>query len=432
MDSALDNKQTLNCNTSVTTFLLYIVLTKMTKVVIAFFDAGGGHRVAAKALAETIRRQKRPWSIEILNVDDVLEPVDPLYQCAGIHGYELYNWTLRRGWTAGSAQIIPVMHFVIRLLHTRHVQLLRRCWRELAPDLVISVIPHFNRALYESLRHEAPEVPFVTVLTDFADYPPHFWFESQDQHLICGSELAIEQARAVGARADRIWRVSGMILHPRFYEPVPEDRLNERRKIGLDPEMPVGLVSFGGYGSESMLKIAQRMAKARMRIQLIFLCGRNQDLFNRMRALDLPFPVHIQNQTDKVAHYMWLSDFFIGKPGPGSVSEALAMRLPVIVEAGLKTMAQERYNVQWILEQGVGISIKRISDLPKAVAELLQPSQYKKMRQRIDKLANRAVFEVPEVLNQILQRRPRLDDPDRFCVTNDRPQRGFLLSGRLP
>jgi UDP-N-acetylglucosamine:LPS N-acetylglucosamine transferase len=381
----------------------------MTKIVIACFDAGGGHRAAAKALAETIRRQDRAWTTKILNVDDILEPADPLYHATGTRGCELYNWTLRRGWTAGSAQIIPIMHSVIRLLHSRQVQLLRRCWRELTPDLVISVIPHFNRALYESLMHEKPATPFVTVVTDFADYPPHFWFETQDQHFICGSELAIEQARSVGARADRIWRVSGMILHPRFYEPVPEDRLMERCKIGLDPETPVGLVSFGGYGSNSMIKIAQRIAEARMRIQLIFLCGRNQDLFNRMRALDLPFPVHIQNLTDKVAHYMWLSDFFIGKPGPGSVSEALAMGLPVIVEAGLKTMAQERYNIQWILEQGVGTSIKRINELPKAVAELLQPADYARMRQRIDKLANRAVFEIPEVLNQILQPWPRRD-----------------------
>jgi hypothetical protein len=381
----------------------------MTKLVIACFDAGGGHRAAAKALAETIRRQKRLWSTEILNVDDVLEPIDPLYQTTGIRGGEWYNWTLRRGWTAGSAHIIPIMHGVIRSLHPRQVQLLRRCWSNLAPDLVVSVIPHFNRALYESLRQEAPDTPFVTVVTDFADYPPHFWFESQDQHFICGSGLAVEQARSVGVRADRIWRVSGMILHPRFYEPVSEDRLTERRRIGLLPEVPVGLVSFGGYGSESMIKIAQRMAQARVRIQLILLCGRNRDLFDRMRALDLPFPVHIQDQTDKVAHYMWLSDFFIGKPGPGSVSEALAMGLPVIVEAGLKTMAQERYNVEWIEEQGVGISIKRINDLPKAIAELLQPAAYGKMRERIDKLANGAVFEIPEVLNQILQRRPCRD-----------------------
>src|SRR5579863_9872189 len=97
----------------------------MNRLVIACFDAGGGHRSAARALAETIQRQRRPWQVEILNVDEVLEPVDPFYRTTGLHGGEVYNWTLRQGWTLGSAQVIPIMHGVIRLLHSRQVRLLR-------------------------------------------------------------------------------------------------------------------------------------------------------------------------------------------------------------------------------------------------------------------------------------------------------------------
>ena len=78
------------------------------------------------------------------------------------------------------------------------------------------------------------------------------------------------------------------------------------------------------------------------------------------------------------------------------------MRLPVIVQDDLRTLAQERYNVQWIREQGVGIPVKRIKDLPQAVAELLDPLKYHHMARRIEALNNRAVFEVPEVLHRIL------------------------------
>jgi UDP-N-acetylglucosamine:LPS N-acetylglucosamine transferase len=95
---------------------------------------------------------------------------------------------------------------------------------------------------------------------------------------------------------------------------------------------------------------------------------------------------------------MSLSDFFTGKPGPGSVSEALAMGLPVIVEAGSKTLAQERYNVEWIQEQAVGSRLTRIKDLPQTISSLLRPTSYQSMRQRIQALSNRAVFEVPDVL----------------------------------
>jgi hypothetical protein len=45
--------------------------------------------------------------------------------------------------------------------------------------------------------------------------------------------------------------VSGMILHPRFYQVMSGNRAEERRKLGLDPRLPVGLVLFGGYGSRS-------------------------------------------------------------------------------------------------------------------------------------------------------------------------------------
>jgi 1,2-diacylglycerol 3-beta-galactosyltransferase len=118
--------------------------------------------------------------------------------------------------------------------------------------------------------------------------------------------------------------------------------------------------------------------------------------------MKLPFPTHIEGFTENVAHHMSLSDFFIGKPGPGSVSEALAMGLPVIVEAGNKTLAQERYNVEWIKEQGVGVPITNIRALPQAVSSLLAPAQYHAMKQRIQALSNRAVFEVPNILEKIL------------------------------
>ncbi len=382
----------------------------MTKrIVIACFDAGGGHRAAASALLETIRSQRAHWSAEILRVDDVLTPVDPLYRVTGTRGGEFYNWSLRRGWTMGSAQVISVMHGVIRLLHSQQVRLLRQAWTELKPDLVISVIPHFNRALYESLSLEAPGTPFVTVVTDLADYPPHFWLEPQDQHFICGSDLAVRQARALGAPEDQIWRVSGMILHPRFYERIDQDRAAERRKIGLDPDRPTGVVLFGGYGSRAMLEIARRMSVSHSGAQFVFLCGRNHDLAATLRALKLSYPAHIQEFTDRVVHYMWLSDFLIGKPGPGCLSEALAMGLPVIVEAGAKTLAQERYNVEWIREQGVGLAVTQIKKVPAAVAEILQPETYRVMRQRALALNNRAVFEVLAVIDAISRRQPSFE-----------------------
>jgi hypothetical protein len=80
-------------------------------------------------------------------------------------------------------------------------------------------------------------VPYVTVLTDIADRPPHFWIEpGQDQHLVCGSPRAVAQARAAGYAERQISLTSGMILRPAFYAPPPVARDAELRGLGLDPQ----------------------------------------------------------------------------------------------------------------------------------------------------------------------------------------------------
>jgi 1,2-diacylglycerol 3-beta-galactosyltransferase len=56
--------------------------------------------------------------------------------------------------------------------------------------MVVSLIPHFNRALRESVDRAGRATPLATVLTDIADYPPHFWLEKQDEYVICGSDKA--------------------------------------------------------------------------------------------------------------------------------------------------------------------------------------------------------------------------------------------------
>ena len=93
-----------------------------------------------------------------------------------------------------------------------------------------------------------------------------------------------------------------------------------------------------------MLEIAERLDESPLDLQLIYVCGKNEKLANALRARKSRVPCFVEGFTTRVNEYMQLADFFIGKPGPGSVSEALAMQLPVIVECNAWTLPQERYN----------------------------------------------------------------------------------------
>ena len=376
----------------------------MQRIEFGFFDAGGGHRAAATALQMAIQAQQRRWEVQLTNLQELLDPLDIAKKYANIRIQDIYNTMLRRGWTLGSPQLLRLLQFTIRMYHRPTVRLMESHWKESQPDMVVSFVPHFNRALGESFRQAFPARPFVTILTDIADYPPHFWIENQQQYLICGSDRAVEQARSIGNSEDRILRASGMILHPRFYDPPVEDRTAGRARLGLRPDLPTGLVLFGGHGSNVMLEIAERLDRSNLDVQLIFVCGKNDPLANALRTRKSRVPTFVEGFTTRVNEYMQLADFFIGKPGPGSVSEALAKQLPVIVECNAWTLPQERYNATWIVEKQVGVVLHSFAKIDQAAAELIEPSNLARYRANAAALHNRAVFEIPDILERIFER----------------------------
>ncbi|MFZ0335262.1 MAG: glycosyltransferase [Candidatus Acidiferrales bacterium] len=376
----------------------------MKRIEFVFFDAGGGHRSAATALTLAIQETNLPWQIEMMNLQEILDSLDILRKYARIRIQDFYNWMLKSGWTLGSAELMRILQAFIRLYHGPMVRRLESHWRESAPDMVVSFIPHFNRELYESYRNVFPGRPFVTILTDIADYPPHFWIERQEQYFVCGSERAVAQARTLGHPRDRIFQASGMILHPRFYAPQTADRAAERKLLNLHPDLPTGLVLFGGQGNRVMLEIAERLDNSTLDLQLIFICGKNQNLAQELRHRKARIRSYVEGFTSEIPYYMHLSDFFIGKPGPGSLSEALAKQLPVIVECNAWTLPQERYNARWVIERNVGLSLKSFRELVPAVERLLDPQTFASYRRNAGLHPNRAVFEIPGFLEDIFQR----------------------------
>jgi Glycosyltransferase family 28 C-terminal domain len=378
------------------------------RVDLIFFDAGGGHRASATALAAAANAVRRSWYANPVNLRDLLGSIDFIHNSIGVRFEDFYNGLLKRGLTVATGAMLRFSQMLIALKHEREVALLARHWRESAPALVMSLIPNFNRAIFQGLRHadeaagRAP-TPMVTALTDFADYPPHFWIERQPQYFICGSDRAVSQARSMGHPADHIFQTSGMILHPRFYEPPIEDKVAERVKLGLRPDLPTALVLFGGFGSGVMLDIAERLDRSNLELQLIFICGKNEKLARALRERTSRLPRFVEGFTTRVNQYMQTADFFIGKPGPGSVSEALAMHLPVIVERNAWTLPQERYNADWILENEVGEVLNSFRQIVPAVARLIDPPTLMRYRANAAAMKNQAVFEIPDIFQRIFE-----------------------------
>jgi UDP-N-acetylglucosamine:LPS N-acetylglucosamine transferase len=371
----------------------------MKKVCFMIYDMGGGHRSTANALQEVIKKRKLPWEVQVVEVfKEIFGTTQPQY---------IYNnFVLKKNWAKiiNDPLSVPLFKLQIRLRHSAWLNLLRKYWREQQPDLVVSLLPLVNRVLYESLQAELPGIPFVTSITDFADCPPNFWIEAQEQFLICPSQQTVKQAQSCDYPEERIYQTSGIVIHPRFYEPVSGNRQIERQRLGLKPDLPTGLVIFGSHGSKEMIEIAQRLEQSSLNLQLIFICGRNEELARDLRNTQSRLPRFVEGFTSQIPYYMHLSDFFIGKPGSVGVSEAIAMNLPVITECNnTMTLFQERASADWLADNGFGIVVNNFRDINKSVTELIQPDNFARYQANVKAYNNRAVFEVVENLERILE-----------------------------
>ena len=393
---------------------------------IFYFDAGGGHRNAMTALTRLIEKKHPGWIVTPVDLQNLLEPIDPVYrltrQLTGslkklltpmspnfsmepLQAQDIYNNALKRGVTTGLGSILPVLQRFIARYAREIEELLAKRWKDAAtakPDIVISVIPNFNWPMFGALRRIHPDVPYLTVITDMVDCPPHFWMEDQDQSMICGTEKAYQQAISTGFyKTENIHRVSGMILRENFYLP-PSENAPSLTSLGLSENSPTAIVMFGGNGSSrSTNAILEQFEKAGSGIQTIVMCGNNKPLLKALTDRPNCAPVGF---VSNVADYMRLADFFIGKPGPGSISEAIHMGLPIIVEKNTSTMPQERPNPDWVQEHGAGIVIKDFKkDVAGASKQLLSGLSAYQAAIKNNIADNRAVFEILDIIEKQLQ-----------------------------
>jgi UDP-N-acetylglucosamine:LPS N-acetylglucosamine transferase len=376
------------------------------QVLLFTIDAGGGHRAAARALVAAAEEGGVAWRFRVESFQKILLELDLLRRLVGVSLEDAYNVILRRNWNLFMVPLLRLMHAVIRI---RRRALVRRLgqWLQAVPRpaAVVSVMPNFNGVMRDAIEAAHPGTPLVVVLTDLADFPPRFWIEPGIDRVVVGTDEAREQALALGLPAERITRVSGMVLNPSFYRGGgPGRREDARRSLGLGADEFVVTLLFGGKGSPQMAPLARGLLEADPGWTVIAICGDNPALVERLAPLEARHPGRLRRLgfTDRVAELMAASDVLATKPGPGSLAEAFHQRVPVVVIRNRHTIPQERFNTDYVARHGLGRVVHHWSEIPRAVAELgRDPLERERTRERLAALPpNRAVYEVLETIDR--------------------------------
>ncbi len=195
-------------------------------------------------------------------------------------------------------------------------------------------------------------------------------------------DLAIEEAAEylarIGVPREKL-RVTGIPIDPLFAAPL--NRFEARKRLGLDADAAVILISAGGHGVGPLEQLVRDLLTLQRPWQIVAIAGKPEKIRRRLEELakeagKLPrgspklCPVGFTTEMDK---YMAAADLMVGKTGGLTTSEALSCSLPMALIEPIP--GQEERNADHLLEAGAAI---RCNNLPAAawkIAALLDDSR---------------------------------------------------------
>ena len=354
------------------------------RILFLMSDTGGGHRTAAQAIEEGIHHL-HPGRYDVV-IEDIwrwhtpwpVNQIPPTYPW--LTGPGLPLWKLI--WFSSARLPIHRVLFpsISPVLHRLAVRFLKAT----QPDMIVSVHPLMNHLGVGWLRKARLSIPFVTVVTDLITTHP-LWFCSGVTHCIVPTEAARDLALKHRFPANKL-TVCGQPVSLKFAGTAC-NKSAARRKLGIKADFKTVLIAGGGEGFGQVFEIARAIAQSVPQVQLLLIAGRNRLLKQQLEASAWEVPTYVYGFVNNMPDFMAAADVLVTKAGPGTISEALTMELPMIISGFIP--GQEQGNVAYVQNHRVGA----YADTPEDIARLLSgwfgpdPSILMDMAQNTQKLA---------------------------------------------
>jgi 1,2-diacylglycerol 3-beta-galactosyltransferase len=360
-------------------------MTKRALLLIS--DTGGGHRSAANAIVAALDERSPKFETRIEDV--AAHCAFPLTQLGlgysmalryapPVYGALYYATNGRRRYRA-----------LVRFCEPLYRERLRDLFLDYRPDVIVSVHPLLNHAALRA-RDDAhmQHVPVVTVITDLGKVHES-WLVPEADAVVVPAREVYQRALSRGVRPARL-RLLGHPIHPKF-DDVTGSKADLRAQLELSPATPAVMLMAGGEGGGKLFSTALALARARLPIELVVVCGRNENLEQKLGELSatLPTPMQVLGFTDKIPEYFRAVDLLVTKAGPGTLAEANAAQLPIIVYDYVP--GQERGNVDFVRHNGLGlIALQGASKVVAAVRTLISaPERLAAIRENQESVAPR-------------------------------------------
>ena len=346
------------------------------KILIVHASAGAGHSKAAEAVFNGLKKH----TTHDVRCIDVLDYTNPFYKDLYRKTYIILISHLSLVWAfffwlADVRWLLPFVQTLRRVFNHVNGRKFEAFLQQENFDYVITT-HFFSTETVSALKGQGKITSkLICVVTDYDAHS--IWL---GQHVDCyavACEYTKNKLRSFGVHEERI-AVTGIPVDEKFL--VSYERSALRARLGLDPKAFTVLIATGSFGIGPIEKIVSQLHD----IPCVVVCGHNQKLCTTLSAQKFP-NAKICGFINNMQEYMMACDVLITKPGGLSISEALAVGLPLIFFSAIP--GQETNNIKVLQEFGVGASGLSIEGIVQEIRRLSDPSSLQNAKANIEKIA---------------------------------------------
>ena len=355
------------------------------KYLFFYFKTWWWHISAAKAI-ERYFGKKYNETTEVLLVDG-FEEANPLIKTFIEWGYanaqSYAQWAYEFFYLLNKTYLIAKFNqFALSYFTKPYIK--KVITRELPSKIVIF---HFFlvKPVLAALQELWLNIPVVTVVTD-PFTATRTWFLEKNMHYIVYSER-------IKSYAIRLWvdgkniEICPPIIHEKFTTPLSHEQKNEvKQSLDLPLNKRIILLLWSWDWFPKGKAILTHMSKQRLDVQIIIVCGRNKSLASQVQRIKDKYPhllIQIHGFVDNVDALINISDIVLTKGWPAAIFEILLCnKIPVI---NTYMWEQEKWNVEFVVQNGMGIYESNTPKLVQKITEMLDTdlSEYHTNREKI-------------------------------------------------
>ena len=293
-----------------------------------YVDAGKGHYIPAKALADSFIRAGH---------EAVVENLFTVFDSGFWNFISKYSWRfllhhprLEPAMTKGSDSAFNerLMQMIVR--RESHIRAFQAWYEKERPDFILSTNFIGGAIIPSAVRKLGIDIPVYQYLADVFDTPRIGVNNSLDRMYVA-SELGKANAAKKG-QDEASLSVCSFPIQYKFESYVRCGQKEARKKLGLDDRFTI-LCSLGGEGIGTT-NLLYHLAEAGVDCQFVTIGGHSSSTEKKFREFREKYPdfhLEMRGFVDNVPDYLEACDLQVGKAGANGVMESIYMNRPFIV-----------------------------------------------------------------------------------------------------